>query len=85
MLSTNRLDEEKIGKLQLNFITDLSENYKTSENNLARKLINKWTARGGVDIIAGVILVYCLATLVLGPVYSAGKDFGRYVYNAMFR
>ena len=38
-----------------------------------------------VNFIAGVILVYCLATLVLGPVYSAGKDFGRYVYNAMFR
>ena len=38
-----------------------------------------------VTFIAGVILVYCLATLVLGPVDSAGKDFGRYVYNAMFR
>lgn len=26
-----------------------------------------------VTFIAGVILVYCLATLVLGPVYSLGK------------
>lgn len=34
--------------------------------------------------IAGVVAVYALGTLFLGPVYWAGQKFGEMIYNYLF-
>ena len=72
------------------------EGVKREGRSLMERIIESWVTRvenfyslQSVPVkvlifIAGVVAVYALGTLFLGPVYCAGHNFGEMIYNYLF-